>query len=131
MSVLVATPLWYMFVRRKTQTSIEVQHLRNLLGRGQAQIIGPIRQEVLSGIRASEQFSRIRDALHAFSDVPLAETHFERAAEFYNTCRSKGIQGSNTDFLICAVANLEGLQIFTNDKDFRHFAQHLPIELTS
>jgi hypothetical protein len=24
------------------------------------------------------------------------------AAQFFNLCRSRGIQGSNTDFLICA-----------------------------
>src|SRR5256885_387013 len=101
MSVLVDTPIWSLFFRRKTQTNAEIGQLRTLVEQGQAQIIGPIRQEVLSGIRTSEQFARVRDALHAFSDVPLAETHFERAAEFYNSCRSKGIQGSNTDFLIC------------------------------
>jgi predicted nucleic acid-binding protein len=129
MSVLVDTPIWSMLFRRKDAQNAEVAQLRNLVERGQAQIIGPIRQEVLSGLRASDQFVRVRDGLRAFPDLPLTETDFERAAEFYNRCRSKGIEGSNTDFLICAVAELNGLQIFTTDRDFARYAQQLAIEL--
>jgi predicted nucleic acid-binding protein len=129
MSVLVDTPVWSLLFRRKGPRGAEVAQLRDLVQRGQAQIIGPIRQEILSGMRTAEQFMRVRDGLRAFPDVPLGETDFERAAEFYNLCRSKGIQGSNTDFLICAVAELNGLQILTTDKDFAGFAAHLPIEL--
>src|SRR6476661_4901691 len=121
MSVLVDTPIWSMLFRRKDARNTEVGQLRQLVERGQARIIGPIRQEILSGMRASQQFALVRDGLRAFPDIPLGETDFERAAEFYNRCRSKGIQGSNTDFLICAVAELNGLQIFTTDKDFAGF----------
>jgi predicted nucleic acid-binding protein len=129
MSVLVDTPIWSMLFRREGTRNRERGRLRDLVERGQAQIIGPIRQEVLSGMRSAEQFTRVRDGLRAFPDISLSETDYERAAEFYNLCRSKGIQGSNTDFLICAVAELNGLQIFTTDKDFPRYAQHLPIEL--
>ncbi len=51
------------------------------------------------------------------------------AARFFNLCRQQGIQGSNTDFLICAVAVHNRLAIFTTDKDFISFADHLPIPL--
>jgi|SRR5882672_4069242 len=129
MSVLVDTPIWSMLFRRKGAPNPELGRLRELVESGQAQIIGAVRQEVLSGMRNAEQFARVRDGLRAFPDVPLREADFERAAEFFNHCRAKGVQGSNTDFLICAVAELNGLQIFTTDKDFPQFAQHLPIEL--
>jgi predicted nucleic acid-binding protein len=128
-SVLVDTPIWSMLFRRKSAGNPELSRLRELVERGQAQIIGPIRQEVLSGMRSSQQFARVRDALRAFPDVPLGEGDFERAAEFYNLCRTKGVQGSNTDFLVCAVAELNGLQILTTDKDFARYSEHLPIEL--
>ena len=131
MSVLVDTPIWSQLFRRRNAHNAQVIQLRELIEKGHAQIIGPIRQETLSGIRSIDQFTRIRDGLRAFSDIALSEAHFERAAEFYNTCRSKGVQGSNTDFLICAVAELGGLKIFTSDKDFARFAEHLPIELHS
>jgi predicted nucleic acid-binding protein len=41
----------------------------------------------------------------------------------------EGIQGSTTDFLICAVAHLENLEIFTTDNDFENYGAFLPIEL--
>jgi hypothetical protein len=40
------------------------------------------------------------------------------AAEFFNTCRTKGVQSSNTDFLICSVSANHEIRIFTVDKDF-------------
>jgi hypothetical protein len=52
-----------------------------------------------------------------------------RAAEFSNTCRKKGVQGSTIDFLICAVASLENIAILTTDKDFSNFRKYLPIRL--
>ena len=39
------------------------------------------------------------------------------------------MQGSNTDFLLCAVAERRGLPILTTDRDFVRFAEVLPIEL--
>ncbi len=54
---------------------------------------------------------------------------YELAAEFYNTCRSNGIQGANTDFLICAAAVRRSYDILTTDKDFDIFRKHIPIVL--
>ena len=93
------------------------------------QMIGPIRQELLSGIRVSDQYRELRDQLRAFSNLPLANQEFERAAEHYNTCRESGVQGSNTDFLICAVGELHDLPIFTVDEDFYRYKELLPIKL--
>jgi predicted nucleic acid-binding protein len=40
---------------------------------------------------------------------------------------AKGVQESNTDFLICAVADRHRLPILTTDSDFLHFQKVLPI----
>ena len=61
----------------------------------------------------------------------LTREHYEVAAEASNTCMSKGVQGSNVDFLVCAVSQLDRLPIFTTDQDFSLFAKHLPIKLFS
>jgi len=61
----------------------------------------------------------------------LETDHFEKAAEFFNICRRNGIQGSNTDFLICSVADRRNLEIFTLDKDFLDFQKYLPLKLYS
>ncbi len=42
---------------------------------------------------------------------------------------SKGVQGSNTDFLLCALSVRYDLAIFTIDEDFKNYAKHLPIRL--
>ncbi|MDQ7017253.1 MAG: hypothetical protein Q9N68_12845 [Gammaproteobacteria bacterium] len=52
-------------------------------------------------------------------------------AEYSNLCRSKGVQGSHTDFLICAVAMRKKFKIYTVDEDFRHYAKHMPLMLDS
>jgi len=103
--------------------------LASLIEDGRAVIIGPIRQELLSGIKERVQFERLREHLHAFPDVAVTTDDYEEAAAFFNQCRDKGIQGSNTDFLICAVAVRNGFSIFTHDDDFAHFAGVLPISL--
>jgi predicted nucleic acid-binding protein len=78
--------------------------LRRLIEHGRAAIVGPVRQEVLSGIRDRAAVERLRDLLRAFPDEPIDAADYERAAECYNLCRAQGLQGSNTHFLLCAVA---------------------------
>lgn len=103
--------------------------LAELVREGRAKLIGPIRQEVLSGIRETAQFNRLRGHLRTFPDEPLANEDFEYAAQCNNQCRSKGISGSHTDFLICAVALRRGWQVFTTDPDFDSYALILAIGL--
>jgi hypothetical protein len=67
--------------------------------------------------------------LRAFPDVELEAEDYEDAASYSNRCRANGIQGSSVDFLICAVSARRGLAVLTTDKDFEHFARHLPIRL--
>ena len=129
MSVLVDTPIWSNLFRRSAPAGVAVDRLRDLISHGEAELIGPVRQEVLSGVRSRSQFDRLRRSIQPFSDFPLVRDDFELAAEFYNKCRSAGVQGSNTDFLICAVASRNHMPIFTMDKDFLIFSRHLPIVL--
>lgn len=49
------------------------------------------------------------------------------AAHYYNLCRRRGVQGTATDMLLCAVAVRHGFRIFTVDNDFDDCAKHLPI----
>lgn len=54
---------------------------------------------------------------------------YEAAAQWSNQCRSRGIAGSGTDFLICAIAIARGWQIFTRDDDFQSYSRAIPIKL--
>lgn len=130
MKVLADTPIWSAAFRRtETAPSIMRAELEWLVAHGAVAIIGPIRQELLSGIRQGPQFEQVRNALRSFPDLPLQTEDFETAAQYFNLCRGKGVQGSMTDFLICAVAVRHQLEIFTTDGDFRHYQKLLPIAL--
>ena len=130
MNVLVDTSVWSLALRRRATASLpEVDELRSLIDEGRVVMIGPIRQELLSGIRTVESFERLRDHLRPYADEPLETADFERAAEQCNTCRARGVQGSNTDFLICAFAERRKLPILTTDADFSRFAAVVPITL--
>jgi predicted nucleic acid-binding protein len=130
MSVLVDTSVWSLALRRDVpQDKPEVRELRALLLEGRVVMMGPIRQELLSGIRGKAQFKKFRDRLHAFSDLPLSSLDYEDAAVCFNQCRAAGVQGGNTDFLICAVSLRRKTPVFTTDQDFNHYAKILPLKL--
>ena len=92
-------------------------------------MIGPIRQEVLSGIRELERYEKIKEIMRSFPSRKIEESLFEMAASFFNLCRGKGIQGSHTDYLICACAIEWKAQILTKDDDYKRYSKYLPIEL--
>lgn len=132
MRVLVDTCIWSYALRRNNQHSDQhaeyINELTELVKESRVEIIGAIRQEVLSGIKDEKQFSTLKAKLSAFSDLQLTEEDYELAAEMFNQLRAKGVQGSNTDFLICAVALNRSLSIYTNDGDFEHFKPYIPIQ---
>lgn len=130
MRVLVDTSVWSLALRRTAQVQrSEAVELRRLISAHLVEVIGPIRQEVLSGVRDESQFQRLETHLAAFPDLPLLTEDYVTAAKFFNLCRSRGIQGSNTDFLICAVAVRHDFAVFTTDGDFPLFAKCLPVVL--
>jgi predicted nucleic acid-binding protein len=51
------------------------------------------------------------------------------AARFFSQCRRRGVQGSNTDFLICATAARRKAHVFSTDRDFAAFERMLDVKL--
>ena len=78
-----------------------------------------------SGIKTQTQFDTLKTSLKAFDDIALTLQDYELAAQSFNTCRANGVQGSNTDFLICAVAINHQLPVFTLDRDFEMYRRWL------
>jgi predicted nucleic acid-binding protein len=130
MQVLIDTCVWSQALRR-TGRNNHALLLKDIISDNRACIIGPIRQEILSGIRIKKHFNSLREHLSAFPDLIIKTRDYECAADFSNTLRSKGVQGPAIDFLICAVAYRYALLIYTLDKDFEHFSKYLPIKLYS
>lgn len=129
MKVIVDTDVWSEAFRKQGTKSSAVKELRTLIEEGRVQLIGPIRQEILSGIRNDPQFEKIEASLRAFPDKVIDSEVYVLAAKYFNLCRSNGIQGSNTDFLICACSVSWGYPVLTKDKDFQSFRKILPIEI--
>ena len=134
MLVLVDTPIWSLALRRtvkdlNSREQIQTAALRELIRSGRAQLVGPVRQELLSGIRQEKAFTELRDYLRAFDEPNLDVADYEEAAHIHNRCRSQGVTGSTIDFLICAAAIRREWQIFTTDLDFTHYAKACPLQL--
>ena len=134
MNVLVDTPVWSLALRRKprdrnSRELAVVELLAGLVGQGQAQMIGAVRQELLSGIREEAQFLRLRTALRSYDDTAIDTADHEEAARMSNTCRRSGIAGSAIDFLLCAVTARRRWTIFTTDGDFKRYTRVLAVRL--
>jgi len=117
--VVIDTNIWSTFLRRKNP---EDQQLRNniemLLKENRISIIGPIRQEILTGIRDASKFLILREYLEAFEDEQISTETYENAAQIANDFMKRGIAISAVDATIVSVVVTNGFEIYTNDKDF-------------
>jgi predicted nucleic acid-binding protein len=129
MNVIVDTCIWSAALRRQSADPSITAILTELITDNRIVLLGPIRQEILSGLTDKKQFQKLKHHLAAFEDFPINTTLYETAATFFNKCRVKGIQGSHIDFLICAVSALDKVQIYTQDSDFAHYKKHLDIHV--
>ncbi len=128
--VIVDTCIWSEALRKKTgPDTLVCGTLATLISDNQTVLLNPIRQEILSGIKERKTFERITRQLRPFPGLPLSDQTYELAAECFNSCRARGVQGSNTDFLICAAALQKDYFIFTTDKDFLNYKTVLGIKL--
>jgi predicted nucleic acid-binding protein len=130
--IIVDTTIWSKAYRRKQITEKDqkvVDELNRILDEYSEILIGPVRQELLSGISNNDVFEDIKEKLDNFNNYIIQLDDHDRAAEYFNICQRHGIQGSLTDYLICAVANKYNLEIFTADNDFKHYKKYLPIRL--
>lgn len=134
MRVIVDTCVFSLALRRRQAALSEAEgRLRALLSRlieqGSAALLGPVRQELLSGIPDARRFQQMRRQLRALPDPELGVGDFERAAAVANACRAAGVAGSSVDFLICGVSLQRNWPVLTTDHDFHRYAQVVPLQL--
>lgn len=132
MGVIVDTSVWSLALQRRNSVNApETEALTELIGTGQAMIIGPVRQEILSGVRYTVQFDRLRSALEAFPDEPITSSDYVEAARIGNKCHDSGILIGNTTCLVAAVALARELEILTIDPEFHKLASVVAIPFHS
>ena len=129
--IVVDTSVLSLALRRRRTSDADpvLANLLDLIDRDEALLVGPVRQEILTGIREHDQFKALRTRLRAYPEADPVREDFETAAEMFNACQAVGVQGSDADFLLCAMAARLDTPIFTTDKDFERYAKHLPIRL--
>jgi predicted nucleic acid-binding protein len=131
MNILVDTTIWSKYFRRKNhdQNIETVNEVTKLIKKQKIIVIGPVRQELLSGISNKNTFNTLRIKMRAFADFKIKPADYELAAEYYNNCMGNGIQGSQVDLLICAISVRNKFEIYTEDGDFKLYKKYLPIKL--
>jgi len=118
------------FLRRSPDAQNDVAlKVEKLIDSNELALFGIVRQELLSGIKLPAHFERIDLTTQALPLFFADDEDHTTAARFFNTCRSKGIQGSPIDFLICAMAVKRKFLIYTTDPDFELYEPIIPIEL--
>ena len=146
MKIIIDTCIWSEALRKNkknlkseennsiSQEKIKAQEkiykeLKELIFENRIIMLGLIRQELLSGIKDEKMFELIKEKLKSFEDYKIETEDYEQAAKMFNVCRKHGIQGSNTDYLICSIAVRNNFGIFTTDDDFKNYEKYLPILL--
>jgi len=135
MKVLIDTSVWSQALRRQSSESLStaqervINVLKELIHDSRIAMLGPVRQELLSGVKTQKQFEALQQILSVFSDETLLKGDYEQAAKNFNQCRQGGVKGSNTDFLMCAVSMSRGWPIYSLNKDFLQYQKHLALKL--
>ena len=134
MNILVDTSVWSLALRRKKESLSAnekslVAELSEVIREGRARVIALVRQELLSGIKTTEQYEKLRIYLRAFPDEVIDTLDYEEAAKAGNHCRAKGVVVSIVDILLCAAAIRRGWAILTTDPDFSNYAKVLPLSI--
>jgi len=134
MKLLADTCAWSLMLRRGNPAALiagdrlMLTTLKDAIQDVRVAMLGPIRQEVLSGLKEPAQFERLRTALAAFPDEPITTAHYEEAARFFNICRSRGVECGAIDILLCAVATRERWSLLTNDGGIKRSMEALKSE---
>jgi predicted nucleic acid-binding protein len=134
MKTLADSCVWSFMLRRKDKSVVSgdeqqaVMSLQDAIQDGRVAIIGPIRQEVLTGIKEPVQFEKLRRKLGAFSDEPIPSGDYEEAARLFSLCRSHGAECGRVDMLLCAVVARKHWSILTTDGGLKRCMEILRTE---
>ncbi len=120
--VLVDTNIWSTFFRRNKPEDCNLRaNLEILMRENRILIIGPIRQEILTGIKDHGKYLLLKEYLRAYEDQPITTETYEQAAQIANECAKRGIAISSIDATIVACVVLGGYEIYTYDQDFLRY----------
>jgi predicted nucleic acid-binding protein len=121
-TIIADTCVWSLALRRSSRAKLSQEEQRMVAQLGEAirdgrvMMLGPIRQEILSGIRDKAQFAKTEGLLEPFPDESLETADYVEAARLFNVCWDHGVQCGPVDMLLCAVAARRRCEILTSDQ---------------
>lgn len=134
MSLICDTNVWSLLLRRRggPRSSDQERALMILMRHMElraAYLIGPVAQELLTGIRTETQYDELAAALLELPALQMAMEDYCQAARFHNECFRRGVAASPADMLVAAVAARCEMPILTLDGEFLRYSEFLPIRL--
>jgi predicted nucleic acid-binding protein len=132
--ILLDTSVLSAALRRRSPGPAEsrvTEALSNLLSTGErVGVPGLVLQELLSGIRETAQFDKIKAVILHGYPIVLAEIQDHLlAAAIVNGCARKGVAISSVDGLLAAIAVNRKASLFTTDRDFARVSRLFPLRL--
>ena len=126
MNIVIDTSVWSLVLRRGRvdEANQWVKTFRSCVETGHyIFLLGPILQELLTGVRTAKDFDRLIRALRPFPLLPLERETFVLAAQINNQCRSRGSQAGHVDYLIAAACIENACPLLTADRDFTRITE--------
>jgi tRNA(fMet)-specific endonuclease VapC len=121
--LLIDTSAWIDFFRGKHNTATDAVQLALQLG--QARLCGPVKAELLQGIKTKKEKQQLGVMFDAVENLPTDELDWEAAGNALQALRDNGITLPLTDALIAAIAIRHKAQILTLDHHFSHLKVQL------
>jgi len=92
-------------------------------------MIGPILQELLSGLKSRDDFEDLRASLSSVVILDLSREVFIAAARIANACRRKGFAAGPIDYMIASACVEYGYPLLTADRHFLRIARYCDLRL--
>lgn len=134
MRYLIDTTVLSLTIRRQSAdlNPRERECVRRVLGQlstFEAGIIGPVAQEVLSGVSLAANFHRMAESVRFFGWFEMTDSDYVEAAKCANACLARGIAYTAVYMLICAVALRLDLTVVTADQDFQGYEKAVGVRI--
>lgn len=116
MRVLIDTSAWIEFLRRNGDPELK-SRVADLVASGRAAYTCPVRFELFTGARKSEQRT-LAEALSFAERIPVTAAHWDKAAAHAAALRAMGVTVPASDLLIATVAVENRASLLARDDDF-------------
>lgn len=104
--------------------------LRRAVEEGMPVVVpGVCLQELLSGVRTTQQFARLASLMAPYPVLVATRADHVAAARIANACRGAGIAVGTVDALIAAITAQHRARLLTTDSDFQRIALHCAVAL--